>query len=443
VNNGPTAPGESRRQNHRPVRWPIRWPIRWQIAVLLCLITTINYLDRQAFAVAGPVIVEQFGLTNTDFGAITSAFLFAYAIGQLIVGPLIDRLGTKRSFRWAVIAWSVAGILHAAGRGFWSFFSLRALLGATEAMNFPAAVKAVAEWFPRAERSMAVGIVTVGPGLGALISPPLLGWLIVSFGWQWAFVVPGVAGFIWLLIWQALYSKPESHPRLTPDERRLILAGREIESDRPDDIPWHGFVRFLRYREVWGLMLSRFVSDGAFYFFVAWLPLYLAQERGFDIRQIAFSAWIPFLAADLGSLFGGWLGTSFIRRGMTVNASRKWVIWLGALLIPCALPAVIVDSAYLAIALIAIAMFAIQVKASSLFTVPADLFPARDVATIWGLFGAVGSFGGMLFVWAAGWVSEHYSYAPIFAAVGLMHVVSAIIVMRMIPDISLIKQRTK
>jgi ACS family hexuronate transporter-like MFS transporter len=187
------------------------------------------------------------------------------------------------------------------------------------------------------------------------------------------------------------------------------------------------------------LLLSRFVSDGAFYFFVAWLPLYLAQERGFDIREIALSAWVPFLAADIGSLFGGWLGTRLIRRGMSVNASRKTVIWIGALLIPCALPAAIVDSAYLAIGLIGLAMFAIQLKASSLFTVPADLFPAGDVATIWGLFGAVGSFGGMLFVAAAGWVSQHYGYEPIFAAVGIMHILSALIVMWLIPEITLLK----
>jgi ACS family hexuronate transporter-like MFS transporter len=416
--------------------------VRWQIAILLCLITTINYLDRQAFAVAGPVIVAEFGLSNTEFGAITSAFLFAYAIGQIFVGPVVDRLGTKRSFSLAVIAWSIAGILHAAGRGFWSFFSLRALLGATEAMNFPAAIKAVAEWFPRSERSMAVGIVTVGPGLGALISPPLLGWLIINFSWQAAFIVPGIAGFIWLIVWRAWYSRPEDNPRLSDEEREYILAGSEqrADADEGEPAPWYGFVRFLRYREVWGLMLSRLVSDGAFYFFVAWLPLYLAQERGFDIKQIALSAWVPFLAADLGSLFGGWLGTRLIRRGLSVNAARKWVIWLGAALVPCALPAVWVDSELAAIGLIAVAMFAIQMKASSLFTVPADLFPSRDVATIWGLFGAVGSFGGMLFIVAAGWVSEHYSYTPIFAAVGVMHIVSALIVMWLIPNITYLKQ---
>jgi len=414
--------------------------VRWWIAILLCLITTINYIDRQALAVAAPVILEKFNLSNSEFGAITSAFLFAYAVGQLIIGPVVDRLGTKRSFRFAVIAWSVAGILHIFARGFWGFFNCRILLGITEAMNFPAAVKAVAEWFPKAERSLAVGIVTVGPGLGALISPPLLVWLILSFGWQAAFIVPGVAGFIWLWIWQAWYALPENHSRLSGEERQLILNDRAAAPDPAETQPWHRFIHFLDYREVWGLMLSRFVSDGAFYFFAAWLPLYLTQERNFDLRQIAFSALLPFLAADLGSLFGGWLGVRLIRRGLSVNASRKWIIWLGALLVPCALPAAMVESPYLAIGLICVAMFAIQMKASSLFTVPADLFPSRDVATTWGLFGAVGSLGGMLFVAAAGFVSEHYSYTPIFAAVGVMHIISALIVMWLIPNIKLIKQ---
>jgi ACS family hexuronate transporter-like MFS transporter len=204
--------------------------------------------------------------------------------------------------------------------------------------------------------------------------------------------------------------------------------------------PWYGFIRFLKYREVWGLMLSRLVSDGAFYFFVAWLPLYLTQERGFDMKALALSVALPFVAADVGSLFGGWLGTRMIRAGWSVNAARKSIIWVAALLVPCALLAVLAESAGVAIGLICVAMFAIQVKASSHFTLPADLFPAKDVATIWGLFGAVGSLGGMLFVAAAGWVSEHYSYTPIFAAVGVMHIVSAAIIMLMIPDIKQLKQ---
>jgi ACS family hexuronate transporter-like MFS transporter len=315
-------------------------------------------------------------------------------------------------------------------------------------MNLPAAIKAVAEWFPSAERSMAVGIVTAGIGLGAIIAPPLLVWLIVSFGWQWAFIVPGAAGFIWLVIWNMRYDSPEQHADLSDAERELILADRplsnkgssEASGDGSGTDPWYGFIRFLKYREVWGLMLSRLASDGAFYFFITWLPLYLVQERGFDMQALAFAVALPFVAADVGSLFGGWLGTRLIRAGWTIDAARKVIIWVAALMVPCALLAVLADSAIVAIGLICVAMFAIQMKASSHFTIPADLFPAKDVATIWGLFGAVGSLGGGLFVAAVGWVTEHYSYTPIFVAVGVMHIVSAFIIMLMIPEIKQLKQ---
>ena len=412
-----------------------RLDMRWRIALMLCLITTINYLDRQALSIAAPSLMEEFSISNTQYGWITSAFLFTYALGQLLCGPIIDRLGTKRGFNLAVVVWSIAGILHVLGRGFVSFFSLRGLLGFGEAANFPAALKAIAEWFPRAERSMAVGILTVGPGLGAVLSPPLLGFIIYALGWQAAFIIPGLLGFVWLWWWQRMYHPPEAHPNLDRRELELILSGREESTE--------GSVRprlrdLLGYREVWGLMLSRFVSDGAFYFFVFWVPLYLASERGFNIIEIGLFAWIPFLAADVGSVAGGWSGQDLIRRGMSVNAARKWVIWVGALLVPLALPAVMVDSPVLAIALIGGAMFAIQFKASSLFTLPADLFPARDVATVWGLYGAVGSFGGMAFNAMVGWTIDHYSYLPVFAAVAVMHIVSAAIINAFIPRIELI-----
>ncbi|RMF97534.1 MAG: MFS transporter [Gammaproteobacteria bacterium] len=409
--------------------------VRWRIAILLCLITTVNYIDRQAFAVAGPVISEKFALSNTEFGLIVSAFLFAYALGHLFAGPVIDRLGTRRAFSIAVVAWSLAGIACAAARGFVGFLGLRALLGLSEAANFPAALKAVAEWFPRSERSLAVGIVTVGPGLGALVSPPLLGWLIINFGWQSAFIVPGLAGFAWLWIWLALYRPPASHPGLGEAERQLILAGRDDDAAAPAEGQSPEWRRLLRQREMWGLMLSRFCNDGAFYFYVSWLPLYLAQARGFDIREIALFAWIPFLAADLGSLAGGWAGTRLIDRGLSLDRSRKLLIWSGALLVLLTLPAVRVGSAYVALALIALAMFAIQGKAANLFALPADLYPARLVGTSWGLFGAVGAFGGMFFNAAAGRLSEDFGYAPVFLAVGVTQLLSALFVSWLIPKV--------
>lgn len=412
-----------------------RLALRWWIAILLCLITTINYLDRQALAVAGPVLIERFQLSNTEFGLINSAFLLAYALGHLAAGPLIDRVGTRRAFSIAVLAWSIVGMAHAAGRGFLGFLGLRALLGLTESANFPAAIKAVAEWFPRAERSLAVGIVTVGPGLGAVLAPPLLGGLVATTGWQSAFLVPGAIGLLWLWIWQRWYRLPEEHPRLQPEERVLILAEREQAGDRPGGGSWRELAGYLRYREVWGLVLSRFANDGGFYFFIAWLPTYLAQARGFDIREIAAFAWLPFLAADAGSLAGGWACRQLMAAGMSVDQARKRLIWAGALVVPLTLPAVSVDSASLALGLIAVAMFAIQFKAANLFALPIDLFASTRTGSIWGLFGAVGSLGGMAFVALAGWTSEHLAYAPVFWAVGVTQLLSALFISWLIPRI--------
>jgi ACS family hexuronate transporter-like MFS transporter len=411
---------------------------RWRIALLLCLITTINYIDRQALTVAAPLLMDEFAISNADYGLITSGFLFAYGIGQLLCGPVVDRLGTKRAFALAVAAWSVAGMLHAWGRGLASFFIFRVLLGLTEAANFPVALKAIAEWFPRSERSLAVGILTVGPGLGAILAPPLIAVLISLWGWQAAFLVPGGIGFVWLLIWQAWFYAPAEHPALPAAERDLILSDLGEPEAAPADRPWYWS---LRYPEVWGLMLSRFVSDGAFYFFVFWLPIYLTNERGFNLTDIALFAWIPFLAVDVGGLAGGWLGKVLVDRGASIDQARKRVIWIGALLVPAALPAVAAESWVVALALIAVAMFAIQFKASSLFAVPADLFPARDVGTIWGLFGAVGSFGGMAFSGLAGWTIDHYSWTPLFVAVALMHIVSAALVNGFIPRIEMLAPR--
>jgi ACS family hexuronate transporter-like MFS transporter len=408
---------------------------RWRIAIMLCLITTINYIDRQALTVAAPFLMDEFSISASQYGLITSGFLFAYGFGQLICGPLIDKLGTKRAFSLAVIAWSIAGMLHALGRGFISFLSFRVLLGLTEAANFPAATKAIAEWFPASERSLAVGIFTMGPGLGAIIAPPMIAGIIMLWGWQAAFLIPGAIGFLWLLAWQKWFHLPQDDPNLPPEEREFIRAATAVHETIVVQRPWYWS---LRYKEVWGLMLSRFVSDGAFYFFVFWLPLYLSQVRGFDLKDIALFAWIPFLAVDIGGITGGYVGKEMIDKGFSLDKSRKTVIWVGAVLVLAALPAATTDSAGLALGLIAVAMFAIQFKASSMFTLPADMFPSTEVGTVWGLYGAVGSFGGMAFSALAGWTIDHYSWTPLFVAAALMHIVSAILINLFVPRIELL-----
>ncbi len=411
---------------------------RWRIAILLCLITTINYIDRQALTVTAPLLKAEFSLSESDYGLITSGFLFAYGFGQLLCGPLIDRLGTRRSFSLAVIAWSLATMLHALGRGFLSFFALRVLLGLTEASNFPLATKATAEWFPQKERSFVVGVFTMGPGLGAILAPPLIAgtpWtpgIVTLWGWQAAFLIPGAIGFVWLYLWRKWFYLPAVHPHLPAAEREFILREASHEP-APVGRSW---LWAFRYREVWGLMISRFVSDGAFYFFVFWLPLYLSEARGMDLRAIGLFAVIPFLAADIGSIAGGYAGKKLMDAGLSLDRSRKIVIWVGALLVLAAMPAATTESAMLALGLIAVAMFAIQFKAASMFTLPADLFASRDVGTIWGMYGAVGSFGGAVFGYITGWTVENVSWTPVFVAAACMHIVSAILVNIFVPRIA-------
>jgi MFS transporter, ACS family, hexuronate transporter len=375
--------------------------------------------------------MDEFELSNTDYGNLSAAFLFAYAFGQLFGGKLIDALGTKRALTFAVALWSIAGILHAFGQGFRSFFLFRVLLGIGEAANFPAVNKAIAEWFPATERSLAVGIVTAGPGLGSILAPPIVASLVVMLSWQWAFVITGLIGFVWLWFWHRAYYSPADHPNLPAQEAVQIIE--EVDAI---DQPTKSWLEFFKYRETWGLMISRFFADGAFYFLIFWLPLYLANERGMDIKAIGLFAWIPFVAADLGSLSGGWAGKKLIDNGMSLDAARKLIIWIGALLVLAIVPAANTESTATFIGLICIGLFAIQFKSSNLFTLPADMFPAKEVATIWGIFGAAGSLGGALFQSQVGVLIDTFSYQPVFLAVGSMHIVSALAVMIFIPRIA-------
>ena len=407
--------------------------VRWRIAILLAVITTINYIDRSVFGVVAPMIREQFDIGDADYGLITSGFLLAYGIGQLISGPLIDRLGTKRAFSLAAVFWSVATILHALGRGLWSFFALRILLGLAEAANFPAASKAVAQWFPANERSTAVAIFMLGAGLGAIITPPLTVWTLQTLGWQWAFIIPGSLGLIWVFLWQRWYHLPETHPTIEPAEKALILEQR---SNQQSQGSW---TALLSYREFWGILIARVVSDFPFYFFLFWLPQYLIDVRGFDLRAIAMFAWLPWVAADLGALTGGSLSSALVTRGYTINRARKTVIWLGAVLVALAvIPAYYTASSALALALICFGLFAIQVKGSVFFTLPTDLFPADRVATVWGVFGAVGSLGGSLLGLLAGYLIQEAGYESVFLLIASLHLVSALLLQVFVPKIDLV-----
>ena len=403
--------------------------LRWWIVATVFIATTINYIDRQALSVAAPTIRKDLNLSNEEYGWIVSAFLLAYAIMQFLSGRFIDRVGTKKGFSIAVVWWSLANMLHAFAKGFAGLASFRFLLGIGEAANYPAAMKAISEWFPDNEKTKAVGILNMGPGLGAIIAPPLMAWLILSFGWQVAFIVTGSLGLFWLVLWQWIYESPAKHNMLT-DEEKAILP---IDSE-PATSP-HKWWTYFRYRETWALALSRFISDGAFYFFIFWLPNYLTDEKGFDLMQIGMFAWIPFLASDVGSFVGGWTGTRLINGGASIDESRKRVMWIGAILVLPVLLCIYVESAAAAIALISLALFSTQFKQSSLFTLPIDLFPAKDAASIWGITGSAGSFGAMLFTPVIGWLVDNISYNPVFVIVSILHIISTLIVVVMIPEV--------
>ena len=411
--------------------------LRWGIALTIFAATTINYIDRQALSVAAPVIKEDLSLNNEEYSWIVTAFLFAYALMQVLSGSLIDRIGTKKGFSLAVVWWSIANMLHALSTGLMSLGIMRFLLGIGEAANYPAAMKAISEWFPSHEKSKAVGILNMGPGLGAVIAPPLMVALMLYIGWKAAFVVTGALGFIWLILWRKQYYKPEEHPRITKEELQLIQQDQE-SSEAGERKKWW---EYFQYKEVWGLTLSRFVSDGAFYFFVFWLPSYLMEDREMNLVEIGLFAWIPFLMADAGSIVGGWTGAWFIDKGDSLDRSRKKVIWIGAVCVIPVLFCLYVESAYAAIALISFALFSTQFKQSSLFTLPIDLFSEKEAAYVWGMSGSAGSFGAMLFTPLIGWMVENISYTPVFVSVAFLHVLSAVIVMIFIPQIRRLDMR--
>jgi len=393
---------------------------RWWVAALLVAATTVNYIDRQAISVAAPVVIREFGLSALDYAWIPFSFLLAYAVMQIVAGGIVDVIGPRRGLSLSVIWWSVASAAHAFATGLGSLIVFRFLLGVGEAGNFPAAIKAISRWFPPAERSLAVGWLNVGPGLGAMLAPPLIAALIVLWGWRGAFLATGALGLAWWALWRWTYP-----PEPPPPPSALV------PSDRPA-VPWRALLTRV---DVWGLMLARFVSDGAFYFVTFWLPQYLATERGFGIAQIGMFAWMPFLAADLGAVAGGWLGARWMARGMSLHRSRMLIMWLGAFLVLGILPAGTVASPYTALAWFSVAMFGIQVKAAGLFTAPADMCPNRYAATLWGLTGAAGSLGGMAFQPLVGWLIDRVSYAPVFGIVAAMHLVSCAIVAAMVPRI--------
>lgn len=412
-------------------RPPIRH-LRWWVAGLLFCATFFNYLDRQALSVAAPTICEDLGFSETDYSHIVMAFLVAYMLMQAVTGWMVDRIGVRIGFAVAVVLWSLACMGHALAQGVRSFILFRFLLGAAEAANFPAGIRAVGQWFPPSERSGATGIFAAGGSLGAIIAPPAIAFLILYCGWKAVFVVTGAASLLWLIPWLWLYRDPERHPRLARAELAHIRQGPAQSADAAvaeSEVRW---LDIFRRRDFWGLFFGRFLTDPVWYFYAFWLPKYLSTVRGFDLTQIAMFAWVPFFAAGIFSALGGFMPALFIKRGMSVLAARKLAMCLSAAVMPVALLAIWTPNPYLAILYITVATSGHNSWAASLLTLPTDLFPKHLVASAYGLTGAAGTLGGILMSWLTGRMLDHQGYTPVLCLMGSLHVFAAVVVLLMV-----------
>ncbi|MBL8216127.1 MAG: MFS transporter [Bryobacterales bacterium] len=402
---------------------------RYVVAFMLLLATMINYTDRLAISVVGKELRTDFGMTEQDYGFIVSVFMFAYAIMYAGSGPICDRLGTRKGFAVFITAWSLAAIGHATATGKWSLAAWRFLLGLAEPGNWPAAAKAVSEWFPVEQRALGIGIFNAGSSMGSALAPPLVAFLTLHYGWRTAFVAVGSLGFIWLAVWLLIYQPPHLS-RFITDKEAAFLKGRvrppEELSQRAPKGDW---LRVLRMRECYTLVMARFFTDPVIYFTIFWLPQYLQKERGFDLAMVGKYAWVPYIFGDIGYVFGGWVSGHLITRGWPWIKARAAVLILGASVMPVAIFAPRVPEAWMAIATICVVTFGHALWISNLLTLPTDMFPGSRVGTATGLTGMGGAIGGMLANLATGYVVQRYSYAPVFFAAGLMHPLAVTLVM--------------
>ncbi len=401
---------------------------RWVICALLFFATTINYVDRQVIGILKPTLSAEFGWSETDYADIVFWFQAAYAIGLLTAGRIIDKIGIKWGYAIAVAVWSFFGMAHAAASSVTTFALARFGLGLGEAGNFPAAIKATADWFPKKQRALATGIFNSGSNVGAILTPLMVPPIVFAFGWQAAFLITGALGFFWLAAWWFIYKSPEINPKVSAAELEFI------RSDPPEDdtpIKWR---ELLRHRQTWAFAVGKFMTDPIWWFFLFWLPDFFGKNYGLDLKTFGPPLIAIYLLADVGSIGGGWLSSALIKRGWSINWGRKTAMLVCAL---CVLPvslAIYAENLVIAVAIIGLAAAAHQGWSANLFTLASDVMPRRAVASVVGIGGMAGAVGGMLMSKYAGYVLENVgSYTPIFLTIGSMYLIALIIIHIMLP----------
>src|SRR5205809_1624723 len=397
--------------------------LRWWMIALLMLGSIINYLTRSTLGVAAPTILQDLHITAQQYSWIVSTFQGAIML-QLICGYVLDVVGLKAGFAMFAIAWSLISMAHGLARGWPTFAVLRGLLGFAEGCANPAGMKATAEWFPARERGLAGGLFNIGASVGSMLAPPLVVWAILSYNWQAAFVMTGIIGLAWVVLWLAFYDSPDRHPRLSAAERDYIVSGQEPHLRGDGSRP--SIARILRQRNFWGIALPRFLADPTWGTLTFWLPLYLNSVRHFDLKQIALFAWMPFLAADLGSMFGGvvslWLQK---HAGLSLINARRSAFSVGAVLMMGMAFVGLVNNPYAAIALLCLGGFAHQTLSVTVIAIASDLFKRNEVATVAGMAGTCGNLGVLIFKLAIGGLVLAIGYTPFFIGLAVLDLVGA------------------
>jgi MFS transporter, ACS family, aldohexuronate transporter len=401
---------------------------RWRVCAMLLAATTINYVDRQVLGVLAPFLQSEIGWNEIEYGYIVTSFQAAYAIGLLCIGAIIDRLGTRVGYAIAISVWSLAAMSHSLAASVVGFMLARFVLGLGEAGNFPAAIKTVAEWFPRRERALATGIFNSGSNIGAIIAPLMVPIVAVTWGWQAAFLFTGALSALWLAVWWMTYRAPEDQPGLS----RAELA--YIRSDPPEPtvrVPWS---QILRHRQAWAFVAAKFITDPIWWFFLFWLPKFLHAEYGLTLMGLGLPLIVIFLLADVGSIAGGWLAGRFIKRGWSVNRARKGTMLICALAVVPIVFAAQANNLWLAVALIGMATAGHQGWSANVFTLTSDMFPRHAVASVVGIGGFAGAVGGMMIATFTGFLLETTgSYVPVFLMAGSAYLLALVVVHALAP----------
>jgi ACS family hexuronate transporter-like MFS transporter len=402
--------------------------VRWWICGLLFLATTINYVDRAVLGVLAPTLRADIGWSDQQYGVINAAFTLAYAIGFLFAGWFIDRVGVRVGYAAYLVVWSLAAAAHALAKTATGFGLARFALGVGESGNFPAAIKTVAEWFPKRERALATGIFNAGSNVGAVLAPAVVPWIALHWHWQAAFVITGLSGLAWVALWLPVYRRPQEHPRLSPGERSLI------QSDAADPqvrIPW---LTLLGFRQTWAFSIGKFLTDSVWWFYLFWFPLFMFDTFRVDLKGIGLPMITVYVLADAGSIAGGWLSSWLLGRGWTTNAARKTAMLVCAL---CILPVAMaprVHGEWVAVWLVGVAAAAHQGFSANIFTITSDMFPRKAVASVVGIGGFAGAMGGFFMNLGAGWLKQHTgSYVVMFTIAGFAYLAALLVMHLLVP----------